>query len=87
MRRIGLSKKGCVYVIHKDGERWDKKGRKIAYLKLGAAKSVVTSECNDFAYDAVYHLDCCAPERADEFKSAFDEEYKRYEIVEYVPKT
>lgn len=63
------------------------KGRKIAYLKVGAAKGVITSECNDYANDKVFHLDYCAPQRSDEYKAAFDEEFSRFEIVEYVPKT
>ncbi|WP_141261191.1 hypothetical protein [Brevibacillus reuszeri] len=74
-------------MIHKDGNRWEMSGRKIAYLKVGAAKGVITSQCNDYAKDKVFHLDYCAPERTDEFKKAFDEEYKRFVIVEYVPKT
>jgi hypothetical protein len=82
-----MNKDNCIYVIHKDGKRWEKTGRKIAYLKIGAAKGVITAECNDYAYDAVRHLDYYAPQRSDEFKKAFDEEFKRFEIVEYVPKT
>ncbi|ATF13573.1 hypothetical protein A616_16785 [Brevibacillus brevis X23] len=81
-----MSKEDCIYVIHKDGKRWEMTGRKIAYLKIGAAKGVITAECNDYAYDQVRHLECYAPERTVEFKRAFDEEFSKFVIVEYVPK-
>ncbi|MBD5589350.1 hypothetical protein [Clostridium botulinum] len=38
-----------VYVIYLDGEMYRCPGRKIAYLKLGSARQVVTSESKNLA--------------------------------------
>lgn len=39
-----------VYVIYKDGKPYIKSGRKTVYLKIGSARSVITTESQ---YDAI----------------------------------
>ncbi|MED1667009.1 hypothetical protein [Brevibacillus laterosporus] len=74
-------------MIHKDGKRWENDGRKIAYLKKSAAKGVITNECNKYAFDRIWNREDYFSEAYQIAKgTAFDEELKRFKIVEYVPK-
>lgn len=76
-----------IYVIHKDGKRWDKSGRKVAYLRKGSAKGVITKECHMYAYDVVFDRDdYYSKEYKEIYDKAYAEEESRFEIVEYVPK-
>jgi hypothetical protein len=76
-----------IYVIYKDGQRLtkDEAGRnvKIAYLKQGSANGIVTTLVNDYVH---YELDIWKSDGKEKHNVALNEERKRYEVVEYIPK-
>jgi len=74
-----------VYVIYRNGKRYEQRGRKIAYLTKGAAKGVITSD-SDVAAREKYGWrtwwDRPREERESLAKKIAEEEF---EIVEYGP--
>lgn len=76
-----------VYVIYRNGKRYDQRGRKIAYLTRGAAKGVITSDAEEIArqkYGLRTWWDLTKDERKRLAKQVAEEEF---EIVEYAPIT
>jgi hypothetical protein len=74
-----------IFVIYHNGKRYDKPGRKIAYLTKGAAKSVITNDSKELAqlrYDDKY-WELSIEERNQLAKEIAD---KEFQIIEYVPK-
>lgn len=74
-----------IYVIYRNGKRYDKRGRKIAYLTRGAAKGVITSDSSYFAGERIgwrEWQDLTLDERDAIAKKLAEEEF---EIVEYAP--
>ncbi|NFH40800.1 hypothetical protein [Clostridium sporogenes] len=77
-----------VYVIYLDGEMYRCSGRKIAYLKLGSARQVITSESKDLAERM------CSNEshkywwdlNEEEKQQWIDKAKQRFEVREFVEK-
>jgi hypothetical protein len=70
-----------IFVIYHNGKRYDKPGRKIAYLTKGAAKSVITNDSKELAQ--LRYDELSIEERNQLAKEIAD---KEFQIIEYVPK-
>lgn len=72
-----------VYVIYLDGKMLESRGRKVAYLRVGDAKRIVTDESKIMAEDQCDTLCWYELTRAERNKR-IEECKKRFEIREFI---
>lgn len=78
-------KKETVYVIYRNGEPYQGRGRKLVYTTIGAARGVISSDSYDEARLNYEGFDWW--ELGQEGQYRFIEKVKReFEVVEYTPK-
>jgi hypothetical protein len=87
-------KNETVYVIYRNGEPYQKAGRKIVYTSKGAANGVITADTYDEAYENYKKIRTESRYTIAEWyylpdaeREKFIEDVKsQFELVEYVPK-
>jgi hypothetical protein len=87
-------KNETVYVIYRNGEPYQKAGRKIVYTSKGAANGVITADTYDEAYEnykgnrkeSGYIMSEWYYLPTEEKERLINEVKSQFELVEYVPK-
>jgi hypothetical protein len=72
-----------IYVIYRNGKRYEKSGRKIAYLTRSAAKGVITTDSAEIARQRTPHWYRLSQNQREVLTAQVAE--AEFEIVEYAP--